>query len=99
MADVHSRIDEVRGKLPPEVERRLSDAATTFRANHRNPANLAMHLIGYLTILRGIGRLLRGRVFGGLTLVGMGVALLLAGHEIEGTEPFATFRRNGKSSG
>lgn len=99
MADVRTTIDDVKGKLPPDVEQRLSQAATTFRENHRNPANLAMHVVGYFTILKGVLRIVTGKPFKGLTLVGMGVALLLAGHEIEGTEPFATFRRNGKTSG
>jgi hypothetical protein len=91
-ADVRTRIDEVRGKLPPEVEQRLNQAATTFRENHRHPANLALHAVGYLAIAKGVLRILSGRPFRGLTLIAMGVAALLAGHEIEGTEAFAVLK-------
>ena len=91
-------VSELRGKVPPEVEERLEQAVQTFRENHRDPANLALHGVGYYAILKGVVRFLRHKRFRGLFLIGVGVAMLLAGHEIEGTPAFSTLRGNGKLS-
>ncbi len=88
-------VSELRGKVPPEVEQRLDQAVQTFRENHRNPTNLALHGVGFFTIAKGVLRFLRHKRFRGLALIGFGVALLLAGNEIEGTPAFAFLNRSG----
>ncbi len=88
---------EIRGKVPPEVEQRVEEVVQTFRENHRNPTNLALHGVGYYAILKGVVRFLRHKRFRGLAMIGVGVLMILAGHEIEGTPAFAAFGRNGKS--
>jgi hypothetical protein len=85
-------VEALRKRLPPDVEQRVDRAVQTFRENHRSPANLALHAIGYYAILKGVVRFLRKKRFRAFTLIGMGIALILAGHEIEGTEPFAIFK-------
>ncbi len=87
-----SRIEEIRGKVPPEVEERLQRAAETFRANHRDPANLALHAAGYYAILKGLRRLLRGKRFRAVIFILAGVGMILTGHNIEGTEAFALLK-------
>lgn len=91
-------VSELRGKVPPEVEERVEQAVQTFRENHRDPANLALHGVGYYAILKGVVRFLRHKRFRGLFLIGAGVAMLLAGHEIEGTPAFSILRSDGKLS-
>lgn len=83
---------DLRGKVPPEVEERVEHAVQTFRENHKNPANLALHGVGYYAILKGAMRFLRHKRFRGLFLVAVGIAMLLAGHEIEGTPAFSIMR-------
>lgn len=90
-----ARVEDIRGRIPPEVEERLDRAVENFRENHRHPANLAMHLAAVFFIARGIFRVLRGRIFSGLTLIAMGVGLIVAGHQIEGSDAFALFRNGG----
>ncbi|MGH2758010.1 MAG: hypothetical protein ACRDKJ_00435 [Actinomycetota bacterium] len=85
-------MSELRGKVPAEVEERVEQAVQTFRENHKDPANLALHGIGYYAILKGVVRFLRHKRFRGLFLIGVGVAMLLAGHEIEGTPAFSLMR-------
>ncbi len=85
-------VSEMRGKVPPEVEERLEQAVHTFRENHRNPTNLALHGVGYYAILKGVVRFLRHKRFRGLFMVAVGVGLILAGHEIEGTPAFAILK-------
>lgn len=94
-----SKIDEVRGKIPPEVEQRLNVAAQNFKENHRDPANLALHAAGYYSILKGLGRFVRGKRFRAVLLVLFGVGMLLMGHEIEGTDAFSVLKgtTNGRS--
>lgn len=90
---------DIRGKVPPEVEERLEHAVRTFRENHKNRTNLALHGVGYYTILKGVARFLRHRRFSGLLSIAVGVVMILAGHEIEGTPAFASFKSgNGKVS-
>lgn len=92
-------VSELRGKVPPEVEERVEQAVQTFRENHRDPANLALHGVGYYAILKGLARFLRHKRFRGLFLIGVGVAMLLAGHEIEGTPAFSMLRSgNGRAA-
>jgi hypothetical protein len=86
---------DLRGKVPPEVEERLEQAVQTFRENHKHPANLALHGVGAYAILKGLARWLGRKRFRGLVLVGIGIAMFLAGHEIEGTPAFAMFDRSG----
>ena len=93
------RVDEIRGRIPPEVEEKLDRAVKTFRENHRHPANLAMHAVGYINILRGVFRILRGRLVPGFVLIAMGVGLIVAGHRLEGTEPFAILKDRASGNG
>ena len=88
-------VSELRGKVPPDVEDRLEQAVQTFRDNHRHPTNLALHAVGWYAIAKGLMRFLRHKRFRGVFLVGVGIAMLLAGHEIEGTPAFAMFDRSG----
>lgn len=88
-------VNELRGKVPPEVEERLERAVETFRTNHRHPANLAMHVAAVYFIAKGAFRVLRGRVFSGITLIALGAGLILAGHQIEGSDAFALFKSSG----
>ena len=64
----------------------------TFRENHKDPVNLALHAVGFWLMLRGVGRLLRGRLFAAVTLFSAGTAFLVGGHRLEGTDPFAVIR-------
>jgi hypothetical protein len=82
---------DLRGKVPPEVEERLDRAVQNFRANHKNTTNLALHGVGYYAIAKGLLRFLGRRKFRGLLMIGIGVAMLIAGHEIEGTPAFSLF--------
>jgi hypothetical protein len=95
-----AKVDDLRGRIPPEVEQRLDRAVENFRESHRHPANLAMHVAAIYFIAKGVFRVLRGRIFSGLTLIGMGVGLIAAGHQIEGSDAFALFRgsENGRAS-
>jgi hypothetical protein len=65
----------------------------TLRANHRDPRNIAMHVAGYLLVLRGLKRLFTGHFFSALLHVGAGLGLLAGGHQIEGSDPFSIFRQ------
>jgi uncharacterized membrane protein YGL010W len=65
----------------------------TFRANHRDPKNLAMHVVGYWLILRALKRLFTGHFFAAAANLGAGLALLVSGHELEGTEAFSIFKQ------
>jgi hypothetical protein len=92
-------IDELRGKVPPEVEERIDVAVQRFRANHRHPANLALHAPGYYTILKGLGRFFRGKRFRAVFLILFGLGMVIGGHEIEGTDAFAVLRGDKGPSG
>lgn len=85
-------LKDLKGKMPPEVEEKLDQAVQTFKENHRNPTNLALHGLGYYAILKGVVRFLRHKRFRGLAAIAVGVGLILAGHEIEGTPPFALLK-------
>jgi hypothetical protein len=67
----------------------------TFRANHRDPRNLALHAVGYWLIARSLKRLFTGHVFGALVNLGAGLGLLVGGHRIEGSEAFALLKHRG----
>jgi hypothetical protein len=92
-----SSLQEIRGKIPPEVEQRVEQAVQTFRANHRHPANLALHGAGYFAILKGIGRFFRGKRFRAVFFILAGIGMLLYGHDIEGSEAFSVLK--GQTSG
>ena len=85
-------IDEIRGKLPPDVEQKMDQAVERFRANHRHPANLALHAAGYYTVLKGLARFFRGKRFRAVFLILFGLGMVIAGHEIEGTDAFAILK-------
>ncbi len=87
-----SRIDEIRGKVPPEVEERLEQAVHNFRENHKHPANLALHAAGWYAILKGVGRFAHGKRFRAVFFILFGLGMVLAGHEIEGTDAFAILK-------
>ena len=90
-----SKIDELRGKVPPEVEQRFEQAVHTFRENHKDPANLALHAAGWYAILKGLYRFVRGQRFRAVVFVLFGLGMVLAGHEIEGTDAFALLKGTG----
>lgn len=84
---------EILGKrLPPEAEQKIEQAVDVYRENHKHPANRVLHAAGYYAILKGLSRFLRGKRFRAVFLVAAGLGLLVYGHEIEGTEAFATFK-------
>jgi hypothetical protein len=93
-----SRIQEIRGKVPPEVEQRVERAVETFRENHRHPANLALHGAGYYAILKGLVRFFSGKRFRAVVFILAGIGMVLAGHEIEGTDAFAVLKGDGSGS-
>ncbi len=88
-----SKLEELRGKVPPEVEQRVERAVQTFRENHRHPANLALHGAGYYAILKGIARFFTGRRVRAVVFILFGIGMLLAGHDIEGTDAFSVLRQ------
>ena len=92
-----ARVEEFRDKLPPEVEQRVEQAVQTFRDNHKHPANLALHAVGYYSIATGLLRFLGKHKFRGLVRIAFGVGMLLVGHNIEGTPPFSMFSGNGQA--
>ena len=65
----------------------------TFRANHRDPRNIAMHVAGYWFVLRALKRLFTGRVFSAAVNLGAGLGLLIGGHQVEGSDAFSIFRQ------
>jgi hypothetical protein len=85
-------IEDVRGKIPPEVEQRLDKAVEKFKENHKDPTNVILHVVGYWAIARGLRRFLGRKKFRGLVLVGIGISVLLAGHNIEGSDAFTVVR-------
>jgi hypothetical protein len=95
-----AKVEEFRDRIPPEVEQRVEQAVSTFRENHKHPANLALHAVGYYAILKGIARFLRHKRFRGAGLIAFGVGMLFTGHNIEGTEPFSVLKNfgNGRAS-
>jgi hypothetical protein len=64
----------------------------TFRANHRDPRNLAMHLVGFWLVFRALKKLVTGHLTGAAVSLGAGLALLVGGHQIEGSDAFSVFR-------
>ena len=88
-------VTELKGKVPPEVEERLNKAQRVFRENHRDPANLALHAAAAYAVLKGLRRVARRRWIRGLLFIAAGVALVFAGHEIEGTDAFQTVKSLG----
>lgn len=65
----------------------------TFRANHRDPRNLAMHAAGFWLVFRALKKLVTGHVFAAAVNLGAGLALLIGGHQVEGSDPFAVFKQ------
>ena len=64
----------------------------TFRQNHREPMNLAMHAVGFWLVFRSLKKLFTGHLFKFAVNLGAGLALLVGGHQIEGSDAFAVFR-------
>ena len=92
-------LEQLRAKIPPEVEQRVERAVQTFRENHRHPANLALHGAGYYAILKGIVRFFGGKRFRAVVFILAGLGMVLAGHDIEGTDAFSVLRGgNGQRS-
>ena len=92
-------MSDMGDRVVPDLEARMEEAVQTFRANHRHPANLALHAVGYLLAADAAVSVLRGRVLRGIVRGGLAVGLLVAGHRIEGTEPFTAVRRLVSSNG
>jgi hypothetical protein len=87
-----SRLEEWRGKVPPDVEQRVERAVQTFRENHRHPANLALHAAGYYAIGKGLLRFLARKRFRAVVFILSGVGMLLYGHDIEGSDAFSVLK-------
>lgn len=83
---------DIGDRVVPDLEARVEEAVQAFRANHRHPANLAFHAVGYWFLAKGSIRLLQRKLFSAVFNGGTGMALLLAGHSIEGNEPFTAVR-------
>jgi hypothetical protein len=64
----------------------------TFRANHRDPKNLAMHVVGFWFVFRALKKLVTGHLTAALLNLGAGLALLVGGHQVEGSDAFAVLR-------
>ena len=64
----------------------------TFRANHRDPRNLGMHVIGFWLVFRALKKLFTGHLFKAAVNLGAGLGLLVGGHQLEGSDAFAVFR-------
>jgi hypothetical protein len=72
----------------------------TFRANHRDPRNLAMHVAGFWLVFRALKKLFTGHVLAAAINLGAGLALLIGGHQVEGSDAFAVFKEaQGQRSG
>jgi len=89
---------DLKGKVPPEVEQRLHRAGEVFRKNHHDPANLALHAAAAYAVFKGLTRVVRRRWIRGLLFIAAGVAMVFAGHEIEGTDAFQTVKSLGNGS-
>lgn len=76
----------------PDLELRVEEIVTAFRREHQHPANLALHALGYSLAAKGVLRLARGRIVSSALHIGIGTGAAIAGHLIEGNEPF-TFTR------
>lgn len=63
-----------------------------IRETHRDPRNIAMHAAGWLFVLGGLRRLVRGQLGGAIVRSGIGVALMGLGHVVEGNEPYGVMR-------
>ena len=86
------RIEDFRARSRRRSEQRVEDAVDTFRANHKHPANLALHAAGYYAILKGLSRFFRGKRFRAVFLILAGLGFVVYGHEIEGTDAFAILK-------
>jgi hypothetical protein len=86
-------VSDLEDRVMPDLEARVEEAVAAFRETHTHPANLALHAVAALSFASAAGRLLRGRVFSALARTGLGIGLLVAGHRIEGNEPFDLVRR------
>jgi hypothetical protein len=64
----------------------------TFRANHRDPRNLAMHVAGFWFVFRALKKLVTGHVLAAAVNLGAGIALLAGGHQLEGTDAMSVVR-------
>jgi hypothetical protein len=91
-----ARVEEFKDRIPPEVEQRVEQAVQTFRENHKDPANIALHAVGYYAIATGLLRIVGKHKFRGMARIGFGVGMLLAGHNIEGTPAFSMFSNGQK---
>jgi hypothetical protein len=66
-----------------------------IRANHRDPRNLAMHVVGSWFVFRAVKRLFAGRFLRAVLNGGIGAALLVGGHQLEGSDAFSIFKQGG----
>jgi hypothetical protein len=89
---------DLKGKVPPEVEQRLQKAGQVFRENHHDPANVALHVAASYAVLKGLSRLVRRRWIRAVLFIAAAVVLVVAGHQIEGNDPFQTVKTLGNGS-
>jgi len=64
-----------------------------IRANHRDPRNLAMHVVGSWFLFRAMKRLFTGRFLKAVLNGGIGAALLVGGHQLERSDAFSIFKQ------
>jgi hypothetical protein len=79
-------------RVVPDLEARLEEAVGAFREYHQHPANVALHVAGWLLAASGATQVLRGRLASGIFRAGLGVGLMVAGHRIEGNRPSGMLR-------
>jgi hypothetical protein len=94
-------MSDIEDRIVPDLEARLEEVVGAFRENHRHPANVALHVAGWALAASALTQVLRGRLGSGLFRAGLGVGLMVAGHRIEGNEPFRMLRtmRGGYDAG
>jgi hypothetical protein len=83
---------DVGDRVVPDLEMRVEEAVKAFRESHRHPANLALHAVGYWMAAKGTIRFLQRRLGSSIVHLGAAAGLVVAGHAIEGNEPFTAIR-------
>lgn len=63
-----------------------------IRETHNDPANIALHVAGWVCVAAAVRRITRGEVGGALARGAIGVGLMGAGHLVEGNEPYGVLR-------
>lgn len=70
-----------------------------IRETHRDPRNVAMHAAGWILAVGAVRRLVHGEIGGAVARGALAVALMGAGHLVEGNEPFGVLRERMRARG